>query len=209
MPRIAQSGEKGCRKKTSNKWFETQDNIAYYEDFGKEKIVWNRISSELCFCYDNQKIFIADSMFMITCNSNFKTKYLIGVLNSSLSKHWIKQNAATLGANGYEMSKIFVEKIPIPKITAKNKKTADEIANLVDTILEAKNLCHTELSQESEVSQSTKEIFCSAQDDNKDISVSAKPQYDTKIKDLQSQIDSLVYALYGLDSHEIDIIKNS
>ncbi|ECC0065893.1 class I SAM-dependent DNA methyltransferase, partial [Campylobacter jejuni] len=49
LPRIEQSGEKGCRKKTSNKWFETQDNIAYYEEFEKEKIVWNRISSDLCF----------------------------------------------------------------------------------------------------------------------------------------------------------------
>ncbi|ECO2878113.1 TPA: class I SAM-dependent DNA methyltransferase, partial [Campylobacter jejuni] len=58
LPRIEQSGEKGCRKKTSNKWFETQDNIAYYEEFEKEKIVWNRISSDLCFSYDNQKNFI-------------------------------------------------------------------------------------------------------------------------------------------------------
>ncbi|EMX9391823.1 class I SAM-dependent DNA methyltransferase, partial [Campylobacter jejuni] len=40
LPRIEQSGEKGCRKKTSNKWFETQDNIAYYEEFEKEKIVY-------------------------------------------------------------------------------------------------------------------------------------------------------------------------
>ncbi|ECP7452821.1 class I SAM-dependent DNA methyltransferase, partial [Campylobacter jejuni] len=60
LPRIEQSGEKGCRKKTSNKWFETQDNIAYYEEFEKEKIVWNRISSDLCFSYDNQKNFILD-----------------------------------------------------------------------------------------------------------------------------------------------------
>ena len=36
LPYIAQSSEtingKKCRKKTSNKWFETQDNIAYYEE---------------------------------------------------------------------------------------------------------------------------------------------------------------------------------
>ncbi|EAL6753523.1 class I SAM-dependent DNA methyltransferase, partial [Campylobacter jejuni] len=77
LPRIEQSGEKGCRKKTSNKWFETQDNIAYYEEFEKEKIVWNRISSDLCFSYDNQKNFILDSMFSITFYSNINLKYLI------------------------------------------------------------------------------------------------------------------------------------
>ncbi|EJS2477035.1 class I SAM-dependent DNA methyltransferase, partial [Campylobacter jejuni] len=75
LPRIEQSGEKGCRKKTSNKWFETQDNIAYYEEFEKEKIVWNRISSDLCFSYDNQKNFILDSMFSITFYSNINLKY--------------------------------------------------------------------------------------------------------------------------------------
>ncbi|HEB8049995.1 TPA: Eco57I restriction-modification methylase domain-containing protein, partial [Campylobacter jejuni] len=81
LPRIEQSGEKGCRKKTSNKWFETQDNIAYYEEFEKEKIVWNRISSDLCFSYDNQKNFILDSMFSITFYSNINLKYLIANLN--------------------------------------------------------------------------------------------------------------------------------
>ncbi|EHZ9990297.1 Eco57I restriction-modification methylase domain-containing protein, partial [Campylobacter jejuni] len=96
LPRIEQSGEKGCRKKTSNKWFETQDNIAYYEEFEKEKIVWNRISSDLCFSYDNQKNFILDSMFSITFYSNINLKYLIANLNSSISKFWIKNNAATL-----------------------------------------------------------------------------------------------------------------
>ena len=80
--------------------------------------------------------------------------------------------------------------------------------NRVDTILEAKNLCHTIKpifchTERSEVSQSTKEIFRSAQNDNRDISAFSKPQYDKKIKDLQSQINSLIYALYSLYSVQI------
>ncbi len=137
LPRIEQSGEKGCRKKTSNKWFETQDNIAYYEEFEKEKIVWNRISSDLCFSYDNQKNFILDSMFSITFYSNINLKYLIANLNSSISKFWIKNNAATLG-DGIYGAKIYIEKLPIPKINSKNEKIADELINLVDEILKAK-----------------------------------------------------------------------
>ncbi|EGA8578049.1 class I SAM-dependent DNA methyltransferase [Campylobacter jejuni] len=137
LPRIEQSGEKGCRKKTSNKWFETQDNIAYYEEFEKEKIVWNRISSDLCFSYDNQKNFILDSMFSITFYSNINLKYLIANLNSSISKFWIKNNATTLG-DGIYGAKIYIEKLPIPKINSKNEKIADELINLVDEILKAK-----------------------------------------------------------------------
>jgi len=36
---IHQTGEKGSRKKTSHKWFETQDNIAFWQDFLKPKLV--------------------------------------------------------------------------------------------------------------------------------------------------------------------------
>ena len=37
--RIGSSDEK-ARKKTSNKWFETQDSISYWDDFSKPKIVY-------------------------------------------------------------------------------------------------------------------------------------------------------------------------
>ena len=137
LPRIEQSGEKDCRKKTSNKWFETQDNIAYCEEFNKPKIVWNRISGELCFSYDNQECFILDSMFMITCKNEIDTKYLLACLNSNLSKQWIKANAATLGEGVYG-AKIYIEKLPIPQITESHKDIADEIIALVDKILESK-----------------------------------------------------------------------
>ncbi|HED0954739.1 TPA: Eco57I restriction-modification methylase domain-containing protein [Campylobacter jejuni] len=149
LPHIEQSGEKGCRKKTSNKWFETQDNIAYYEEFEKEKIVWNRISSDLCFSYDNQKNFILDSMFSITFYSNINLKYLIANLNSSISKFWIKNNAATLG-DGIYGAKIYIEKLPIPKINSKNEKIADELINLVDEILKAKEQDKNANTQELE-----------------------------------------------------------
>jgi hypothetical protein len=46
---LEQSGKKypnlgfDARKKTNNKWFETQDQIAYYAEFEKEKVVWPSI----------------------------------------------------------------------------------------------------------------------------------------------------------------------
>ncbi|WP_314287921.1 Eco57I restriction-modification methylase domain-containing protein, partial [Capnocytophaga sputigena] len=38
--RLKQTGDKGARKKTNNKWFETQDSISYWEDFYKQKIIY-------------------------------------------------------------------------------------------------------------------------------------------------------------------------
>ena len=34
-----------ARKKTGNEWFETQDQIGYYEEFEKEKVVWPMVST--------------------------------------------------------------------------------------------------------------------------------------------------------------------
>lgn len=137
MPRIAQSGEKGCRKKTSNKWFETQDNIAYYEDFEKEKIVYPNMNKEFIASYDTQRFYTNQKCFIIT-SKNENLTYLTALLNSKLNFWYFKQIGATLGANGYEMSKIFVEKLPIPKITNENENLTDELVNLVNQILALK-----------------------------------------------------------------------
>ncbi len=40
--RLKQTGDIGARKKSNNKWFETQDSIGYWEDFSKQKLVWKR-----------------------------------------------------------------------------------------------------------------------------------------------------------------------
>ena len=137
MPRIAQSGEKGCRKKTSNKWFETQDNIAYYEDFEKEKIVYPNMNKEFIASYDTQRFYTNQKCFIIT-SKNENLTYLTALLNSKLNFWYFKQIGATLGANGYEMSKIFVEKLPIPKITKENQNLVDELVKLVNQILALK-----------------------------------------------------------------------
>lgn len=140
-PRIDQSGEKGCRKKTSNKWFETQDNIAYHEEFEKEKIVYPNMSSEFVAMFDQNNFYTNQKCFTITLSQSENTNtllYLTAILNSKTNFWFFKQIGATLGASGYEMSKIFVEKLPIPKIDSTNKALSDEIISLVEQILQSK-----------------------------------------------------------------------
>ena len=61
------NGEKiKARKKTNNKWFETQDSISYWEDFSKPKIIWKRIGSILRFSYDNMEHLGLDSTCFAT-----------------------------------------------------------------------------------------------------------------------------------------------
>ncbi|HEB8484392.1 TPA: Eco57I restriction-modification methylase domain-containing protein [Campylobacter jejuni] len=150
LPRIEQSGEKGCRKKTSNKWFETQDNIAYYEEFEKEKIVWNPVSGEYLFSYIKEHIFFNNSLFMMTLDV-FSLKYILAFMNSNCYKWLItlKTNLIQTGSYAYG-AKDKIERLPIPKINSKNEKLANELINLVDEILKVKEQDKNANTQELE-----------------------------------------------------------
>ncbi len=137
-PRIDQSGEKDCRKKTSNQWFETQDTIAYHEDFEKEKIVWASVGFvEYCM---TPGLLILDTNYFFEVSKFGNTKnYLLGLLNSKLLIFWLKAKNTPLGDMGaYRNYKYNIMELPMVKITAKNKKIADKIIVLVDKILKSK-----------------------------------------------------------------------
>ena len=87
------NGEKvKARKKTNNKWFETQDSISYWEDFSLPKIIWKRIGSILRFSFDNKGCLGLDS----TCfASGEHIEYLCCVLNSLMGHYLLKDSPKT------------------------------------------------------------------------------------------------------------------
>ncbi|EJB32109.1 type IIS restriction-modification protein [Helicobacter pylori NQ4044] len=141
-PRIDQSGEKDCRKKTNNQWFETQDTIAYHEEFEKEKIVYGEIVQEPRFYLDNGEcelgVFYAEATSFILTGEHLR--YLLGMLHSKLITFAFKTFYAGggLGESGYRYKKAFIERLPIPQITEKNQELADKITDCAERILKAK-----------------------------------------------------------------------
>ena len=77
------------RKKTSNKWFETQDSIAYWEDFDKPKIIWKIIGCNINFCFDEQKILCNNAVNIMTGDRQ-KLIQFIGLMNSTLFDWYLK-----------------------------------------------------------------------------------------------------------------------
>lgn len=67
---IVNGEEIKARKKTSNKWFETQDQIGYYKEFAKPKIVYPNMTSVFPFTYDETGSFSNDKSFIITEKDN-------------------------------------------------------------------------------------------------------------------------------------------
>ena len=108
-------GEKvKSRKKTNNKWFETQDSISYWEDFSKPKIIYPETTQGAYFAYDNKGFYIDKTCFMLIADD---AEYLQHTLSSRLFEFAYKRIFASveLGEHGYQYNKHALIKLPIIK----------------------------------------------------------------------------------------------
>ncbi|MCL2744985.1 MAG: hypothetical protein FWE67_14160, partial [Planctomycetaceae bacterium] len=113
--RLKQTGGQGARKKTNNKWFETQDSISYWEDFYKQKIAWASVG-ETYYSLIHEGTFLLDTNYFLTTEKNIN--YLLSLLNSKLVVYWINSEDTQIGGGGaYRHYKYNLEKLSVPKPT--------------------------------------------------------------------------------------------
>jgi REP element-mobilizing transposase RayT/type I restriction-modification system DNA methylase subunit len=126
--RIEQSGEKDCRKKTQNKWFETQDSISYWEKFEIPKIIYPETTVRRSeFVYDEEGIYLDKTCFFI---SGEKLKYINAILSSKLYEFYLENKLRLVGSTTIQYSKQYIVEVPIIEIS----KTED-FDHKVDTII--------------------------------------------------------------------------
>jgi hypothetical protein len=118
--KLEQSGKSGARKKTNNKWFETQDTIAYWEDFSKQKIIWIELVNRPNFAFDDTGIMINNTVFFIT---GTHIHFLIAYLNSTLCDWQFGNICATSGAGTRRWIKMYIEQLLVPKVSNKLNET--------------------------------------------------------------------------------------
>lgn len=121
------------RKKTGNKWFETQDQISYWNNFEKPKLIYPEITKYIPFIYDESDHFYTNNKCFILTGE--KLKYLTCFLNSKIFKYCFLDNFPELQGGSRELRKVFFEKIPIKKI---NDKDELPFARLVDYLVALK-----------------------------------------------------------------------
>ena len=137
LPQIEQSGAKGCRSKTGNKWFEIQANTAYYQCFNESLLVWKELGKNFAFAITKAGMACEATTSFIYCDRQIRP-YLLALLLSKLIYWYILQVAADkTGTGDLRIKPQGIVKIPIPQITPKNEKLANEIINLVELILKA------------------------------------------------------------------------
>ena len=130
--RLEQSGKRGARKKSNNKWFETQDTISFWQDFDKPKIVYSEIVQSPQFYLDKEGKFFPDATAFVL--SGEQLSFLYGLLHTNAVTYFFKTFYAGggLGEDGYRYKKRFLELLPIPK---PDNATAKKMENLVDKIM--------------------------------------------------------------------------
>ena len=122
------NGEKvKARKKTNNKWFETQDSISYWEDFSKPKIVWGNLNLTPNYALVEDNSFINAPSSMIVPASN----YLLAILNSKLADFYIRLLGVTRNGGYFEYKPMFIEQLPIPQLDIENRELT-QITKLIE-----------------------------------------------------------------------------
>jgi len=132
MPKSSSKESRG-RKPGSYQWYEIQDNVAYYAEFEKPKIVYQEIATYQAFAFDINQYFLNNKVFMISLDD----KYLLGLLNSSFVWKYLHHTCSKLSGGAFAMQTPYLEKIPIPLASESEK---EPIIKLVQKCLDAKGV---------------------------------------------------------------------
>jgi type I restriction-modification system DNA methylase subunit len=139
-PKINGDEELG-RKPGRYKWYEIQDEVAYYREFEKPKIVFPDIAKEPRFAFDPHGFYVDMTAFVIPVDD----LYLLGTLNSSSVTSYFLEIGAQVRGGYLRFKRQYVEDIPIP-----NAPTPDRtaIADLVQHCLDLKGVGCEEYERE-------------------------------------------------------------
>ena len=106
-------GEKvKARKKTNNKWFETQDSISYWDLFFQPHICWKAVGRNLAFALVESGVFLTAPASFISGGVYNET--ILHYLCSKVGRYFIYKNSDTTGAGDIMLNIQSLIKFPVP-----------------------------------------------------------------------------------------------
>jgi len=169
-----------------NSWVLYGKNLAAPRDpkifENKEKIIIRQTGDRIIATIIGKDIICRKNLHILISNK-ISHSFILGILNSKLTDFYYYQINPEQGEVLAEVKKMHVEQLPIPKLTKANQETHDAIVNLVEQMLAAKKQQQTAVTE---------------RDNN---------YLEEKCKNLDAQINELVYQLYELTDDEIAIVK--
>jgi len=166
-------------------------NSARVKKYMRPKIISQRIVAHvmkpfdriiIMATYDKEGYLTLDTVVnTFLKDKSFSYEYILGILNSRLAEWFYYWFVYNRAIRTMDFDEGYLGKLPIKKINSKNQPIADQIVQKVDQILSLTQSEDYDTSQE-------------------------KQQH---VKNLEHEIDQLVYKLYGLTEEEIKIIENT
>ena len=116
------------KKAGANQWYELQASPSDSIDalFEGEKLFWMDLTEQGRFAYDTGGMSCVNTVYMMSGQS---IKYLCAVLNSKLITWFMKNTAPTSGMGVTRWFSIYVETIPIPKISTTAHRSPLRVAD--------------------------------------------------------------------------------
>ncbi len=110
------------RKPGRYKWFEIQDDVAYYAEFDKPKILFQIFQVKPAFALDRKGVFTNNAAYIMP----IEDLYLLGFLNSESGWHEITRTCSKI-QNGYQLMWKYFQKVIIPTASSGDKTAIEEL----------------------------------------------------------------------------------
>ena len=113
-------GVTGGRKPGSYEWFEIQDNIAYWQEFEKPKIISTKVSIRPTFALDAAGCYLGNTAYFLPVESG--ASYLLALLNSTLFLGYAKRVFVEKQGGWYEVQPDGLESFSVPAASQEKQK---------------------------------------------------------------------------------------
>lgn len=174
------------RKPGAYQWYEIQDKIDYYEEFEKQKIVYAEIASRGQFTLDKDNKYYDTTAYIISCNDDLT--YLIGLLNSRLWTFLFSKTSSEIRGGFLRWKRQYMSPLPVRTIDSSDPADVARHKRMI-TLVDGMLSLHKQLHEARTPHEQT--------------------ALQRQIEATDRQIDTLVYALYGLTEEEIKIVNDS
>lgn len=211
---------------------------SFFDDFKEEKIIWIELTDNGRFALCKEEYYLLNSAYFLLPPKEFKSGYLLCLLNSKLIKFYLKQIAATSGVGTLRWINNYVKEFPIPLINLDVQNPFIELSEkIVISMYEFNNINSKFLRTiqrkfegleinkklESWYELTFAEFVKELGKKKIKLSLSEEAEWEDyflqeqqkalalkqQIETTDKEIDKMVYELYGLTDEEIEIVEKS
>jgi hypothetical protein len=113
------------RKPGAYRWYEIQDNVAYWEEFETPKVIYPDIYEHQSFAYDDAGFFAANTTYFIPHET--RARVLACLLNSSLVEWFYSQISNRIRGGYLRAFSESMQQIPIPSTNPGSDRAVEEM----------------------------------------------------------------------------------